>query len=143
MNATGSQIQTSARLRLRSGRGTLAAFSLVELLVVIGVIGLLASIAIPSIINITAAAKTAKDQRNAQTITSVAAAARAAGFEGWGTTSNAITNLLAGVYLTNSTNAGQVMVFRIDSIPAADQASAATYLSISGNSVIYIPAGGQ
>lgn len=152
MNAKANQMPTRSgslvRLPLMGARGipeaaARSAFSLVELLVVVVVIGLLASVAIPNIINIIAASKTAKDQRNAQTIASVAAAARAAGFEGWGTKSNAITNLLAGVYLTNTRNPAQVMVFRIDSIPPSDQNAAAAYLSITANSVIYVPEGGQ
>lgn len=56
-----------------------AAFSLVELLVVIAVIGIIAAIAIPNIAGITSQATAAKTQRNAQSVASTFSAARAAG----------------------------------------------------------------
>jgi len=127
--------------RMRAG---CRAFSLVELLVVVAVIGVLAAMALPNFANIAAAARTARDQRNAQTVVSLTSAAREAGFTGdWGSKSNAITLLVAGISITNVTHANQVFSFRIDSLTPANQASAANYLLLSGSNIIYMPGGGQ
>ncbi len=121
----------------------LRGFSLVELLVVIAVIAILAGFAIPNILYVTTAARTAKDQRNARMIASLAAAARGAGYgEVWGSKSNAITILSDGILITNA-NSSNVMTFRIDTMPVADQSAAAGYLSLNGSNLSYIPSGGQ
>lgn len=121
----------------------LRAFSLVELLVVIAVIAILAGFAIPNILYVTTAARTTKDQRNARMIASLAAAARGAGYSGaWDSKANAITILSDGILITNANNSN-VMVFRIDTMPASDQSSAADYLTLSGSNLSYVPTGEQ
>ena len=136
--------QTSKQPAPNGTKRRSSAFSLVELLLVVLVIGVLAAIALPNFSNITEAAKTARDQRNAQTIVSLAGAAREAGFnEDWGSKSNAITLIVVGISATNSIHANQVFSFRIDSLPPANQAAAAGYIHLNGNSLIYVPAGGQ
>jgi len=123
---------------------TRSAFSLVELLVVVAVIGVLAAIGIPTILNITSAAQTAKDQRNARMISSLATSARGAGFSvPWGSKSNAISMLGAGISVTNPADSNMVFLFRLDTMPLSEQEAACRYLLLSGSNLSYVPEGGQ
>jgi len=133
------------RLRVPSnGFRRRQAFSLVELLVVIAVIGVLAGIAITTILNIHSAAQTAKDQRNARMISSLATAARGAGFSiPWGSKSNAISMLGAGISVANPADPSMVFSFRVDTMPLSEQEAACRYLLLSGSNLSYVPEGGQ
>jgi len=121
-----------------------AGFSLVELMLVVLVIGVLTAIAIPNFSDMTGAARIARDQRNAQTIVSLTSAAQASGFTNdWGTKSNAIALIIAGISSTNGTHGSQVFSFRLDALSPANQSTAASYIHLNGNTLIYVPAGGQ
>lgn len=68
-------------MKLKAIPSAKAAFSLVEMLVVIAVIGIIAAIAVPNIGKINDAAKDSTKRRNAQNIASVFASAQAAGHD--------------------------------------------------------------
>ncbi len=118
-------------------------FSLVELLVVIAVIAFIAAIALPSIANIVGRVNDTRDLRNAQSLAALASAARSAGHPGWSTKAAAISDLVAGVAVTNVADSSIVIQFRMDTITPEDQAKASVYLSSDGLSLLYVPSGGQ
>lgn len=120
-----------------------AAFSIVELLVVIAAIAIIATIAIPNMSNIIGAVNNSRDQRNAQSLAAIASAARAAGHPGWPTKAAAISALVAGITVTNAADSSLVIQFRMDTISSADQSKASAYLSSDGLSLVYTPTGGQ
>lgn len=106
-----------------------AAFSLVELLVVIAVIGIIAAIAIPNIAGITAQADTAKAQRNAQSLASTFASARAAGnATAFATKEAAVTAVVGGV---NGAGTFAATDFKVPGLSAAEQTAALAHLTLS------------
>lgn len=120
-----------------------AAFSFVEVLVVVAVIAIVASIAIPNIANIVRSANNSRDLRNAQALAQMASAVRSAGHPGWPTKSAAITELVEGIEVTNPVDHSIVIHFRVDTISPENQAKASAYLASDGKSLIYVPNGGQ
>jgi type IV pilus assembly protein PilA len=128
---------------LSPSRKAAPAFSLVELLVVIAVIAVIAAIAIPNIANIVRGANDSRDLRNAQALAEMASAARGAGHPGWPTKSDAITELVAGIQVTNPVDQTIVIHFRVDTVSPENQAKASVYLTSDGKSLIYVPSGGQ
>lgn len=120
-----------------SSRLHTAAFSLVELLVVITAIAVLVTVAIPSIANITSSAQRSSEKRNAQNMASVFAAARGAGF-----TNSVADAAEVASFLTNGisvTNGGLVMSFRVDGLATEQVTRAGAFLSVSNNNVVYNP----
>ncbi|MBE2203079.1 MAG: prepilin-type N-terminal cleavage/methylation domain-containing protein [Chthoniobacterales bacterium] len=113
-------------------------FSLVELLVVIAVIAVIAAIAIPNIAGITGGANDAKNRRNAQNFASLASAAVAAGHAGTNTVAGWVTLLTNGITVTNSFG-GTNGTFKVDGISSTDASNAVTFLTNSGNNLVYKP----
>ncbi|MGH8046400.1 MAG: prepilin-type N-terminal cleavage/methylation domain-containing protein [Chthoniobacterales bacterium] len=121
-----TQIQKARKKVLTKVR---AAFSLVELLVVIAVIGIIAAIAIPNIAGITNQADVAKGQRNAQSLASTFASARAAGHAGsYATAAAAVTALGTGIQGTGNFATTD---FKVPGLSATDQTLALTHLTLS------------
>ena len=118
-------------------------FSLIELLVVIAVIAIMASIAIPGISGIIGSVNRGRDQRNAQTLAGLASEARGYGHEPWATKSAAIEDLTTGFSMTNSQGPSYIVTFRLDTMSTEDKARAAAYLDSNGQTLIYVPSGGQ
>ncbi|MGY8644404.1 MAG: type II secretion system protein [Verrucomicrobiales bacterium] len=117
-----------------------AAFSLVEMLVVIAVIGVITAIAVPQIANINSKARAGKDRRNAQNIASVVAAAQAAGHDflvGNATPAAVVTAVVAGDSPTTGPFAGTL--FGIQGMDPTDQTGALTYLKILNAQLVYDP----
>ncbi len=127
----------------RSIKPASAAFSFVELLVVIAVIAIVASVAVPNIANIVRSANSSRDQRNAQALAEMASAVRSAGYPGWPTKAEAIAALVTGIAVTNPVDLTLVMRFQMGAIAPENQAKAAAYLASDGKTLIYVPAGGQ
>ncbi|MCX6969532.1 MAG: prepilin-type N-terminal cleavage/methylation domain-containing protein [Verrucomicrobia bacterium] len=120
-----------------------AAFSFVEVLVVIAVIAIVAAIAVPNIANIVRSANVSRDQRNAQALAEMASAVRSAGYSGWPTKSEAIAALVTGIAVTNPVDLTLVMRFQMGVISPENQVKAAAYLASDGKTLIYVPDGGQ
>ena len=118
-------------------------FSLIELLVVIAVIAIMASIAIPGISGIIGSVNRGRDQRNAQTLAGLASEARGYGHAPWATKSAAIEDLTTGFSMTNSQGPSYIVTFRLDTMTTEDKARAAAYLDSNGQTLIYVPSGGQ
>jgi type IV pilus assembly protein PilA len=122
-----------------------SAFSLVELLVVIAVIAIIAAIAIPNIAGITGAANASKTLRNAQNLAStynafVASSATpptitAGGPSSAGVTA-AITTMTNG---TNTVSGGVTNFFQVSGLTGPEATAAATKLSVTNNSLVYVP----
>ena len=118
-------------MKLKKKNKLAAAFSLVEMLVVIAVIGIIAAIAVPQIGNINDKAKESKNKRNAQNIASVAASASAAGLDfanGAANPAAVVTKVVAGGKPTDGPF--KDTYFGVPNLSAAEQTGAITYLEL-------------
>lgn len=108
-----------------------AAFSLVEMLVVIAVIGIIAAIAVPNIGKINDSAKEAKDRRNAQNLASVFAAAQAAGLDFYvaGDEAGTVTAIVTGGTVTDE-GPFNGTYFGVPSLDSSEQTGAMVYLDM-------------
>ncbi|MCB1229605.1 MAG: prepilin-type N-terminal cleavage/methylation domain-containing protein [Verrucomicrobiae bacterium] len=122
-----------------------AAFSLVEMLVVIAVIGIIAAIAIPNIGKINDTAEKSKDRRNAQNLASVCASAQAAGldFVGSETDPKVIVKQMVEVGGSPADGPFQGTFFGVPGLDAEEQVSATTYLTVANGLLQYTGAGGN
>ena len=126
-----NQIQSKLQKKRLFGK-VHAAFSLVELLVVIAVIGIIAAIAIPNIAGITGSATTAKAQRNAQSLASTFASARAAGSDqAFADKAAAADAVVAGTMTFPVTSTYVGANFKVPGVSATEKTAALVYLTLS------------
>ncbi|MDG2124841.1 MAG: type II secretion system protein [Verrucomicrobiales bacterium] len=114
-----------------------AAFSLVEMLIVIAVIGVVTAIAVPTIGRINDAAKEARDMRNAQNLASVCANAQASGLNFVGDDVPATVTAIVTGGLVDDLGSLDGTFFGVPSMSAADQAASASYLEIRSGILVY------
>jgi len=120
-----------------------AAFSWVEVLVVIAVLWIIAVITIPNLPVLLEAKRVGKIQKDAMALATLALAARNSGYPGWDTRSAAVRGLLNGVAVTNPAATNIVIRFQAKQMTAEEQAAAAAYLMSDGTNLVYVPGGGQ
>lgn len=127
-------------MKLKNKNKMAAAFSLVEMLVVIAVIGIIAAIAVPQIGDINAKAVEGKNKRNAQNIASVCASAQAAGLNFVGS-STAASDVIDAVVTGGKPASGpfSATYFGVQGMDAAEKTGAATYLSVANGVLVYDP----
>ncbi|MEM1441775.1 MAG: prepilin-type N-terminal cleavage/methylation domain-containing protein [Verrucomicrobiota bacterium] len=138
-------------MKLNKKRSLKAAFSLVEMLVVIAVIGIIAAIAVPNIGRINDSAKDATYRRNAQNIASVFASAQAAGhdFSAGGTLAEAaiIGAIITGATIADTDSPFNGTYFGVPGLDSTDAVSetdgAAKYLTWNAASSQLLYTGGQ
>lgn len=136
MKTTKKPSKSSNMFRLAKGRFK-AAFSLVELLVVIAVIGLIAAIAIPNIANLTGAASTGAAKRNAQNIVSTYSAAVAAGHSALGSEELCVNEITSATPV--SAGGGS---FNVPGMAGPDITAARAHISYANGMLTYTPDAG-
>lgn len=143
-------------MKLKSIPSTKAAFSLVEMLVVIAVIGIIAAIAVPNIGRINDAAKDSTYRRNAQNLASTFASAQAAGYDfsktgGTGATlaneAAIITAVINGATINNTSSPFNGAYFGVPGMKVSEATSetagAAKYITWDTTSGQLLYTGGQ
>jgi prepilin-type N-terminal cleavage/methylation domain-containing protein len=130
-------------MKLNKKNPLIAAFSLVEMLVVIAVIGIIAAIAVPQIGKINEKAEDSKKKRNAQNIASVAAGAAAAGLDFVAVSTNAdgadASKVIGAVVTGGKPTDGPFKdtFFGVPSLSADEQKDADDYLEVANGMVVY------
>jgi prepilin-type N-terminal cleavage/methylation domain-containing protein len=124
-------------------KSRIAAFSLVEMLVVIAVIGVIAAIAIPNIGSINQSAKDAANQRNAQSIVSMYQSGLGAGVVWTGSSRNAkVDSVIAGQAPTEGAFSGKS--FKVPNLTGTDKTGCYKYIGYDANGdLFYDKAGAQ
>lgn len=119
-------------------KGCIAAFSLVELLVVVALMAIIASLAVPLIANTLGSAHTSKNLRNAQMLSALSTSAVAAGYPGQTNVSDWIDILRDGFSVTNIFG-DEVAYFKATDLSDQDVEGATNYLVISNSALVYRP----
>lgn len=123
--------------------GKKAAFSWIEVLVVIAILWTIAVIAIPNLPVLIEANRMAKSQKAAISLASLAQAARNSGHPGWSNRDVAVRGLQNGVAVTNPADTNIVIRFQARFLTADERSAAAEYLTSDGTNLIYVPGGSQ
>lgn len=120
-----------------------AAFSWVEVLVVIAVLWIVAVIALPNLPVLIEANRMAKSQKNAMELVNLSLAAKNSGCRPWSSRSDAVRGLIEGFAVTNPAATNIVIRFQAKYLTPEELAAAAKFLTYDGKSLIYVPGGGQ
>ncbi len=120
-----------------------AAFSWIEVLVVIAVLWVVAVIAIPNLPVLLEGHRMGKSQRAAMSLATLSLAAKNSGHPGWSNRADAVRDLLAGVSVTNPADPSIVIRFQSSLLTSEERAAAMAYLTFDGTTLIYVPNGVQ